>query len=41
MRIMKKRHVIGESERVKERSINLQVNEDKEKETFDSRERES
>jgi hypothetical protein len=38
MRIMKKRHVMGESERVKEGSSNLQGNEDNEKETCDGRE---
>jgi hypothetical protein len=35
---MKKRHVKGESERVTERSSNLQGNEDNEKETWDRRE---
>jgi hypothetical protein len=38
MRIMKKRHVKGESERVKEGSSNIQGIEDNEKETCDRRE---
>jgi hypothetical protein len=38
MRIMKKRHVKGERERVTERSSNLQWNEDNEKETCERRE---
>jgi hypothetical protein len=38
MRIIKKGHLKGESERVKEGSSNLQENEDNENETCDGRE---
>jgi hypothetical protein len=38
MRIMKNRHVMGESDEVTERSSNLKGNEDNEKETCDRRE---